>query len=104
MIVYVADGHVQGLVSGVKIATVLEECTAEEKRFLRFLWSKGLNGNDIHKGMFPNYRWKWFSRKAVHNRVKKFSQGRLKVADGPRPVAELTETTQKIVLQVLTHG
>jgi hypothetical protein len=42
--------HVQRLVSVVKMATVLEECIAEERRSnVRFLWAKGLNAKDIHK-------------------------------------------------------
>jgi hypothetical protein len=42
---------------------------------------KGLKARDIHREMFPVYGGKSLSRKAVHNWVKKFSQGRLKVAD-----------------------
>jgi hypothetical protein len=76
MRVYVADAHahVQRLVSVVKIATVLEECTTGEQRsVVRFLWAKGLNAKDIHKEMFPVYVWKCLSRKAVHNCVANFS-------------------------------
>jgi hypothetical protein len=41
MTVYVADAHVQRLVSVVKMATVLEECTAKEERpVVRFCWQK----------------------------------------------------------------
>jgi hypothetical protein len=48
--------HVQGLVSIVKMATVLEECTIEEHySVVHFLWAKGLNAKDIHKEMFPVY-------------------------------------------------
>jgi thiamine kinase-like enzyme len=45
------------------------------------LWAKGLNANNIHNEMFPNYGGKCLSRKAVHKWVEKFSQGRSKVAD-----------------------
>jgi hypothetical protein len=58
MTVYVLDAHahVQRLISEVKMATVLEECTTEEQRcFASFLWAKGLNAKDIHKEMFPVY-------------------------------------------------
>jgi hypothetical protein len=42
--------HVQRLVSVVKMATVLEECTNEEQRSLvHFLWAKGLDAKYIHK-------------------------------------------------------
>jgi hypothetical protein len=52
MTVYVADahGHVQRLVSVVKMATELDECKTEEQRsLLRVLWAKGRNAKDIHK-------------------------------------------------------
>jgi hypothetical protein len=43
------------MVSVVKMATVLKECTTQEQRSLvRFsLWAKGLNAKDIHEEMFP---------------------------------------------------
>jgi hypothetical protein len=43
-------------------------------------------------------RWEVRSRKAVHNWVEKFSQGRSKVADDARPGAEVAETTVKRLL------
>jgi ribulose 1,5-bisphosphate synthetase/thiazole synthase len=76
MAVYVADAHahVQRLVSAVKMATVLEECTTEKERsVVHFLWAKGLNANDIHKEMFPVYGGTCLSRKAVHNWVENIS-------------------------------
>jgi hypothetical protein len=59
------------------------------------LWAKGLNANDIHKEMFPVCGWKCLSRRAVHNWVEKFSQGRSKVADDARLGADVAETTVK---------
>jgi hypothetical protein len=53
---------------------------------------------DVHKGMFPVYRGKCLSRKAVHNWVEKFSQGRSEVVDDARPGAEVPETTVKRLL------
>jgi hypothetical protein len=44
-----AHEHVQRLVSVVKMATVLEDCTTEEQSsVVRFLWAKGLNTEHIH--------------------------------------------------------
>jgi hypothetical protein len=64
------------------MATVLGVFTTEEEcSVVRFLWAKGLNAKDIHKEIFPVYGGKFLSRKAVHNWVKKFSQGHFKVAD-----------------------
>jgi hypothetical protein len=72
------------------MATVLEDCTIEEQGcVVRFLRAKVLNAKDINKGRFFVYSGKCLLRKAVHNWVKKFSQGRLKVADDARPVAEV---------------
>jgi hypothetical protein len=53
---------------------------------------------DIHKEMFPVYGGKCSSRKAVHNWVDKFSEGRWKVADDARPDAEVAKTTVKRLL------
>jgi transposase len=84
------------------MATVLEECTAEEQRcVVCFLWAKGLNAKDIRKEMFLVYGGKGLSHKAVHNWVEKFSQGHSKVSDDARPgrhVAQVAETTIKRLL------
>jgi hypothetical protein len=42
------------------------------------LWAKEFNVKGIHKEMFSLYGRKCLSRKAVHNWVEKFSQGRSK--------------------------
>jgi hypothetical protein len=64
------------------MAIVLEACSTKEQRFVvHFLWAKGLNAKDIHNEVFLVYGEKCLSRKAVHNWVEKFSQGRLKVKD-----------------------
>jgi hypothetical protein len=57
------------------MATVLEECTAEEQRpVVRFCGQNRLNAKNINKEMFRVYGGKWFSRTAVHNWMMKFSQ------------------------------
>jgi hypothetical protein len=48
---------------------------------------------DIHKEMFPLYGVKCLSRKAVHNWIEKFSQGRSKVTDDAQPSVEVAQTT-----------
>jgi hypothetical protein len=61
---------------------MLEECTTEEQHsVVHILWATGLNAKDINKEMFPAYGGKCLLHKAVHNWVKKFSPGPLKVAD-----------------------
>lgn len=69
-----------------------------------FLWAKGLPAKDIHKKVFPVYGEKSLSRKVVHNRVEKFSQGRSNVVEEEqtgRPVKIGTEATMKRVIEVI---
>jgi hypothetical protein len=56
---------------------------------------KDLNAKDILVEMFPLYGGKCLSRKALHNWVEIFSQGRSKVTDDIRPRAEVAESTVK---------
>jgi outer membrane biogenesis lipoprotein LolB len=80
------------------MATMLGYTTEEQRFVVRFLWAKGPNAKDINIEMFPVYRGKCLSHKAVHNWVDKFSQGRSKVADDAQPGAEVAETTVKRLL------
>jgi hypothetical protein len=68
-----------------------------------FLWAKGLNAKDIHKEIIPIYGWKCLSRKAFHNWVAKFSQGRSKVADDARPGRPVEIATEATVQRASTH-
>jgi hypothetical protein len=87
------------MVSVVKMATVLEECsTKEQPSVVHFLWAKGHNAKDNPKEMFPVHGGKCLSRKAVHNSVEEFSQERLKISDDARPGVEVAETTVKRLL------
>jgi hypothetical protein len=65
-----------------------------------FLWAKRLTAKDIHKEMFSIYGGKCLSRKAVHNLVEKFSQGRSKVVDDARSVRPVVITTEATVQRV----
>jgi hypothetical protein len=81
------------------MASVLEEQINEEQRsVVRFLWANGFKAKNIHKEIFPVYGGKCLLRKADYNWVEKFSQGRSKIADDARPVAEVAETTVKRLL------
>jgi hypothetical protein len=81
-----------------RTATVLEGYTTEEQSSAVFFCWKGLNAKDIHIEIFPLYGGECLSPKAVHNGVEKFSEGRSKVADDVRPVAEVAQMTVKIHL------
>jgi hypothetical protein len=87
------------------MATVLEECNTEEQRsVVRYVWTKGLNTNDIHKKMFSVYSWKSLSRKPVHNLVEKFTQGFSKVTDDETDVWNwLRKQSKTSILRVSTH-
>jgi hypothetical protein len=61
---------------------------------------KRLDAKNIHKEMFPVYGGKCLSCIAVHNWVKKFSQGRLRVADDARPGRPVEIATEAIVQRV----
>jgi hypothetical protein len=63
-----------------------------------FLCAKGLNAKDIHKEVFPVYAGKCLLRRAVHNWVDKFSQGRSKDTDDAQPGADVSEATVKRLL------
>jgi hypothetical protein len=71
MRVYAAGthAHVQRLVSVVKIATVLEYTTEEQRSGVLVLWTEGLGAMDIHEEMFHVHGERYLSRKAVHNWV-----------------------------------
>jgi hypothetical protein len=62
------------------------------------LWANGQNTKNIHKEIFPVYGGKCLLAKAVHIWVEKYSQGRSKVTDDARSVAEMAETTVKRLL------
>jgi hypothetical protein len=91
--------HVQGLVSVVKMATMLEELTTKEERsVMRFCGQKDSTQRIFIKKMFPVYSGKCLSCKVVHNWIEIFSQGRSKVTDDAqpgRPVETVTEATMQ---------
>jgi hypothetical protein len=83
------------------MVTVLKEYPTEEQNYvLRFLWAKGLNAKDIHKEMFPVYGGKCLPCKAVHNRIAKFSQGRLRLTDDAQPGCPVKNATEVTVQRV----
>jgi hypothetical protein len=88
------------------MTAVLEGCTTEEQSFVVpfFLWVKGHSARDIHEEIFYVYGGKCLSLKAVHSRVKKFSEGRSKVADDSlpdRPIERMTEATVQRVEELI---
>ena len=81
------------------MAVPLNTCTTIEQRgIVRFLWAKGMAAKDIHKEMLPMYGEHCLSRQAVHNWVKKFSEGRRSIKDEHR-VDRSVEITTPATLQ-----
>jgi hypothetical protein len=76
--------------------------TTEEQSFvvLFFWWVKRLDAKDIHNEIFPAYGGKCLSRKAFHNWVEKFYEGRSKVADDARPGRPVEIATEATVQRV----
>jgi hypothetical protein len=66
------------------------------------MWVEGLHAKDILKKIFPVYDEKLLSRKAVHNWVEKFSQGRSKVAHEAQPGCPIEIATEATVERVVT--
>jgi hypothetical protein len=87
------------MVSVVKMVIVLEDLYHRRAAFCyAFFVSKMSQCTENSLKKFPVYGGKCLSRKAVHNWVEKFSQGRSKIADDARPGAEVAETTDKRLL------
>jgi hypothetical protein len=85
------------------MATVLESVLSKSSVLLCCFVGRRLNPKDINKEMFPVYGWKSLSRKAVHNWVEKFSQGRSKVTDDVRPGAKGAENSQMTSVLVVSR-
>jgi hypothetical protein len=106
MLVYEADAHgqIQRIVSVVKMATVLEDCSKKGQSSVASFVGKRTQWKGYSQKMFPVYGGKCLSRKAVHKRVEKFSQERSKVADDNspgRPVEIATEATVQRVEELI---
>jgi hypothetical protein len=93
--------HIQRVVSLVIVATVLDECTTEDQRYvLRFFCGQKDSMQKIFiKKCVLFTAGKCLSRKAVHNWVEKFSQGRSKVADDETEVRKWLRQQSKRLLR-----
>jgi hypothetical protein len=72
--------------------------------YCSILWARGLNAKNIQKEVFPVYGGKCLSRKAVHNWVEEFFQGRTKVVPDARlscPVETAAEATVQRVEELI---
>ena len=87
--------------------TPLAQCTRDEQRaVVRFLWSEGSPGAEIHKRLLAQYGDNALSKRTVYEWIEKFKSGRTNVkhAEGAeRPSTssskEKTEQAQQMILR-----
>ena len=79
----------------------LAQCTRNEQRALvRFLWSKGSPGAEIHKRLFAQYGVNALSKRTVYEKIEKFKSGRINVKHAEEAVCPSTSTSEEKTEQV----
>jgi len=80
------------------MAAPLSVCMKEEQRgVIRFLWSKGVTGAEIHRRLSAQYGDSALPRRSVYKWIKRFQQGRTSVKDEERAGRPSTSTTDSNV-------
>ena len=75
------------------MAPTQPECTKEEQRaMIRFLWSEGVSGAEIHRRLLSQYVDSTLQRTTVYKWVEKFKSGRTSVTrkEGARSLKTAT--------------
>jgi len=79
-----------------EIAAPLSVCTKEEQRGgIRFLWSEGETGAEIHRRLSAQYGDRALPRRSVYEWIEKFQHGRTSVKDeerAERPSTSITDS------------
>ena len=76
-------------------------CTKEEQRgVIRFLWSEGVPGAEIHRRLSAQYGGSALPRRSVYEWIKKFQQGRTSLKDEERSGRPSTSITDSNVEDV----
>ncbi|XP_076059708.1 protein GVQW3-like [Oratosquilla oratoria] len=76
-------------------------CTKEEQRsVIRFLWSEGIPGAEVHKRLSVQYEGNILPRRSVHQWIEQFKSGRTGVEDEKRVGRPATSTTDARIEQV----
>ena len=78
------------------MAVPLSMCTKEEQRgVIRFLWSEGVTGAEIHRRISAQYGDSALPLRSVSERIEKFQHGRTSVKDeerAGRPSTSITDS------------
>lgn len=78
------------------MAAPLSVCTKEEQRgVIRFLWSEGVPGAEIHRRLSAQYGDSALPRRSVYEWIKKFQHGRTSLKDeerAGRPSTSITDS------------
>ena len=81
----------------------LAQCTKEQRAVVRFLWSEGSSGAEIHKQLLDadNALWK----RPVHEWIEKFKSGRTSVKHAEGAGRPSTFTSDELVQSLqISHG
>ena len=79
----------------------LPQCTREEQRtVVRFLWSKGSPGAEIHKRLLAQYGGNALSKRMVHEWIEKLKTGRTSVKRAEKAGRPSTSTSKEKIVQV----
>ena len=89
------------------MAAPLSVCTKEEQRgLIRFLWSEGVRGAEIHRRLSAQYGDSALQRRSVYEWIEKFQHGRTSMKDEERaghPSTSITdsnvENTHAMILE-----
>ena len=82
------------------MAAPLAVCTKEEQRaVIRFLWSEGVPGAEIHRRLSTQYGDSALPRRSVYEWIEKFKSGRTNVTHEEGAGRPLTSTTDEKIQQ-----
>ena len=84
----------------VNMAAPLAVCTKEEQRaVIRFLWSEGVSGVEIHRRLLSQYGDSVLSRRSVYEWIERFKRGRTSVTHEEGAGRPSTSTTDEKIQQ-----
>jgi hypothetical protein len=77
------------------MAAPLSVCTNEQRGMIRFLWSEGVPGAEIHRRLSAQYGGSALPRRSVYEWIEKFQHGRTSLKDeerAGRPCTSITDS------------
>ena len=80
----------------IRMSAPLSVCTKEEQRgVIRFLWSEGVTGAEIHRRLSAQYGDSALPRRILYEWIERFQHGRTSVKDeerAGRPSTSITDS------------